>query len=316
MSFVGGGSDFFDYYKNNYGLVVSTTINQYVYTTVNRRLYSDIRISYSETEWPKKISLVKHHIIREAMKKTGVITSVDISYTADVPPAHVGSGLGSSSAIAVGVLHALHAYLGHYVSPAALAEEACAIEIDILKHPIGKQDQYASAFGGLNQIRFSKKDVMVNPLLVNESTVKDFQKKLLMFHTGLASVSANILPEQKRKLTSNRPIIDKMVQIAEKFKDSLIKKNIDDLGQLLHQNWILKQSLASNISNSKINRLYKDAREAGAVGGKILGSGGGGFLLVFADPKNHSRIRRALSKLKEVDFAFEPNGSRIIHASN
>lgn len=317
MSFVGGGSDLREFYRRRPGMVVSTAVDKYIYVFITRRFDDNIRVSYSKTEYAKRVEDIEHNIIREAMKLVGVREPVDIVYSGDLPPNSVGTGLGASSAIAVGVLNALHALKGEYVSPAKLAEEACRIEIEILKSPIGKQDQYAVAHGGFNEIRFHPDETVgVNPIHFWHETRDDLRRHLLLFYTGLPSDSHRVLSEQRKKTPTNLEALSKMVLLAERLGSALRQNRIDDFGHLLHENWILKKNLASKISNSLIDRAYERAVEAGATGGKILGSGGGGFLLLFCLPKKQKSVRTALRRLREVPFSFEPNGSRVIYTNS
>ena len=314
MSFAGGGSDLSDYYSNKCGCVVSTAINKYAYITVNHRFTDKIRVGYSQIEQVDKVDDIKHNIVREALKLVGVEKGVEIVYMSDVLPAHEGSGLGASSSILVGTLHALHAYKGEHVSAKQLAEESCKIDIGILKHPIGKQDQYAAAYGGFNYIQFnSDESVFIDPIILKKDIKENLNRNLLMFHTGISSRSDSILTEQKRNTKQNSHTIDKMVELAEELKSALQNNDLTEFGNTLHKGWIYKQKLSSNITNSIINSYYERARNAGAVGVKILGSGGGGFLLLYCEEKNQGNVRGALSDLKELHFKFEPEGSKIIY---
>ncbi|MGD0576783.1 MAG: GHMP kinase [Candidatus Staskawiczbacteria bacterium] len=314
MSFAGGGSDFKGYYQKNYGSVVSTAIDKYIYVTVNKKFDDSIRISYSKTEETDNVEKIEHNLVREAMKLTGVTKGIDISYMSDMLPAREGTGLGASSSLTVGILNALYAYKGQQASAEKLAKEACQIEIEILGDPIGKQDQYAAAFGGFNYIKFnSDGSVLVEPIKCGEKTKEELNKNLLLFYTGMNSISSEVLPEQKKKININLDNLDEMVKLAEELKKSLNNNDLQKFGEILHQGWILKQKLASKITNSAINDYYQKAREAGAVGGKILGSGGGGFLLFYCNPENQNKVRQALSNLKETFFKFETEGSKIVY---
>jgi D-glycero-alpha-D-manno-heptose-7-phosphate kinase len=320
MSFVGGGSDLKAYYQNHYGAVVSTAINKYVYVIVLKKFDDYIRVGYSTTELVEDVRDIKHNIIRESLKLVGGIeTSIDIVYMADVLPLKYGTGLGVSSSIAVGVLNALYAYKGEHVSAEILAQQACKIEIDILGAPIGKQDQYAAAYGGFNYIRFNNDEsVLVEPLFCDKLTKDQLSRRLLLFYTGLDSNSEAILTEQKANTYNNKDIketLRSMVKTADKVRTDLEQNNIDRLGHTLHQGWLAKSALASNITNSRIDDWYKKALNAGAVGGKILGSGGGGFLLIFCEEKYQDAVRQTLSVLKEIKFNFESDGSKIIYNS-
>jgi len=318
MSFAGGGSDLKTYYQHGYGSVVSTTINKYIYITVNKRFTDKIRVGYSKIEEVKNIEDIKHNLVREALKLLKITNrGIDIVYMSDLLPAHEGLGLGGSSSLIVGTLNALHAYKGENVSAETLAKEACKIEIEILGHPIGKQDQYAVAYGGFNHIKFNADEsVFINPVIFKKEVIEELNNRLLLFYTGINKRSDTILTEQRRKTKDNLDILNKMVELSEELLEELKCGNITKFGEILHKGWIYKQKLASNITNPIINSYYEKAREAGAVGGKILGSGGGGFLLFYCEEKNQNNIREALSNLKELSFNFEPEGSKIIYVND
>ena len=318
MSFAGGGSDLKTYYQHGYGSVVSTTFNKYIYITVNKRFTDKIRVGYSKIEEVKNIEDIKHNLVREALKLLGITNGgIDIVYMSDLLPAQEGSGLGGSSSLIVGTLNALHAYKGENVSAETLAREACKIEIEILGHPIGKQDQYAAAYGGFNHIKFNADEsVFVNPVIFKKEVIEELNNRLLLFYTGINTRSDTILTEQRRKTKDNLNILDKMVGLSEELLEELKSGNIKRFGEILHKGWVYKQKLASNITNPIINSYYEKAREAGAVGGKILGSGGGGFLLFYCEEKNQNDVRKALLNLKELFFKFEPEGSKIIYVND
>lgn len=314
ISFVGGGSDLRAYYSHRPGAVISTVINKYVYVGVNRRPDGKIRVSYSKAETVGNVDEVEHEIIREALKLTGFVNGIEVNYMGDFPIGNAGTGLGSSSALAVGVLNALYALKGEKVSDEKLAKDACEIEIERLKRPIGKQDQYAAACGGLNLIEFHPDEkVIVKPIQLEPHTLKSFRDTLLLFNTRMATASSAVLEEQKEKTKDNLEVLNSMVNLVSEMKQALIDKNFARIGALLHKNWISKKKLASKITNNAIDTYYEKAIEAGAWGGKILGSGGGGFLLICSPPENHNFIRNALSNLQEVNFQFEPNGSVIVY---
>jgi len=318
ISFAGGGSDISDYYRSNYGSVVSTAIDKYMYVTINKTFDQHIRIIYSKIEYVKKIEDIEHDLAREALKLLGINdTGMDICYMGDMLPAHTGSGLGASSSLTVGILNALHAYKGEHVLSKTLAEEACKIEIEILSRPIGKQDQYAAAYGDFNYIRFNNDEsVSVEPIICNMQIKDALLKNLILFYTGLDTRSDSILTEQKGKIPDHLSILNKMVELSDKLQKALENNNLTDFGDILHQNWIYKQKLASNITNPIIEDFYQKARKAGASGGKVLGSGGGGFLLLYCEEKNQSKVREALSNLREASFRFEPHGSKIVYNSD
>jgi D-glycero-alpha-D-manno-heptose-7-phosphate kinase len=313
MSFVGGGSDLKEYYKHTPGSVISTTIDKYVYTCVNERFTNHIRVGYSKVEMVDSIDKVEHNIVREALKAVGIDNKIEIMFMSDLLPKQEGSGLGASSAIAVGSLHALSAHKGIHMTPEQLAQGACNIEIEKMGCPIGKQDQYIAAYGGFNQITFYPDEtVVVNPITLSNNTRNNLNNNLLMFFTGISTRSDTILTEQKANTHTKLEVLDKMVYLTEDLRDSLCDGDLSRFGTLLHTNWLLKRQLSSNISNPIIDSYYDKAMNAGALGGKILGSGGGGFFLFYCEPEHKQSVKNVLCDLKEVKFGFEPHGSRIL----
>lgn len=314
VSFAGGGSDLAEYYQTGYGAVVSTAINKYIYITVNRKFDDLIRVSYSKTEMVHSVDQVEHNIIREALKLVGVTKGVEVVYMGDIPLGSAGIGLGSSSALAVGVLNALYAFQGRHIPAEQLAQEACRIELDILKHPMGKQDQYISAYGGFNYIQFNADDsVFTDPVIYKRETKKKLNERLMLFYTGIERRSSTILSEQQEKTVSNLELIGKMVVLAKRLQNDLINNLTDNFGEILHEGWVLKTKLAKGITSPLIDEYYEKARKVGAVGGKILGAGAGGFLLLYCPEKDQNNVRKVLKDLKESPFKFEPQGSKIIY---
>ncbi len=317
ISFVGGGSDIGSYYQYENGAVITTAINKYIYITVNKKFDNKIRASYSKTEIVDTVSELQHELIRECLKLTGIDGGIEITSISDIPSE--GTGLGSSSSYVVGLLNALYAYKGKHVTAARLAREACKIEIEILKKPIGKQDQYIAAYGGLQYVQFNKdSSVFVDPIICLARTKKEFAKRLLVLYTGLTRSTNPILNRQNKNVLSSkstRSKIRKMVLLARKMKQTLNRNKFKTFGEILHENWMLKKTLAEGVTTEKIDRWYKTAKKNGALGGKILGAGGGGFLLLFAERKNHQKILEALPELSRLEFSFEPQGSKIIFVS-
>lgn len=314
ISFVGGGTDNKGFYSYFPGSVVSTAINKYVYVAVNKKFDNKIRVSYSKTEIVDSVEELEHPLVKEALKLTKINGGIEITSIADIPSS--GTGLGSSSAFLVGLLNALYAYSGHHVSAEELALQACKIEIERLKEPIGKQDQYITAYGGLEYLQFNKNgSVFVDPIICKEETKKKLQKNLLMFYTGITRRANTVLKEQNEKIKedNHREILKKMTVCAKDLRNSLITNNLEKFGDLLNENWLLKKQLSSQISNPNIDLWYETGLKNGARGGKILGAGGGGFLLFYANPKDQIKIIKALSELKPIPFSFEPQGSRIIY---
>jgi D-glycero-alpha-D-manno-heptose-7-phosphate kinase len=318
MSFVGGGSDLPVFYRKHGGAVVSTAINQFVYITVNKKFDEKIRVSYSKTEEARTVDKIKHPLVREAMKLLEVEGGLEITSIADIPAR--GSGLGSSSSFTVGLLHALHAYAERYASAEQLAREACQIEIERCGEPIGKQDQYAAAFGGFNFIEFNPDDsVFVEPILCKRETLQRLQENLLMFYTGIVRSASAILKNQQAALEAEagkQKMLRRMVELARDLKAELQKNNLDAFGEIIHANWELKRSIAEQISTTQIDQWYNTARKHGAVGGKLLGAGSGGFMMFYAPRERHEEITRALKGLRRIDLRFEPQGSRIIFVHN
>jgi len=314
MSFAGGGSDLPAYYRRHGGAVLSTAIDKFVYVTVSKKFDASLRVSYSRTEEVERASELKHPIVRESMNLLGIEGGIEITSVADIPSK--GTGLGSSSSFAVGLLHALHAMSGRHVPAGQLASEAACIEMEKCREPIGKQDQYAAAFGGLNFLRFLPDDsVHVEPIVLPAGGRERINSHLALFYTGLTRSASEILAVQSKALESERKNEDamgRMVRYAEELRDELWKGNFDALGAILHENWLLKKSLVSGISSDQINAWYARALAAGALGGKLLGAGGGGFLLFYAPPDKQEAIAASLSELRRIPFSLEARGSRII----
>lgn len=312
VSFCGGGSDIADFYKEHGGCVLSTTINRYMYLTIHPYFDENkTSLKYSQNEIVNNINNIQHSIFHCVLNEQQ-ISGVEISSTADVPS---GTGLGSSSSFTVGLLHTLACYKGKYLSKGKLAEEACKVEIEKLGAPIGKQDQYAAAFGGLNFIAFHKDDtVSVEPVITKGDTLKQLQENLVMFYTGLTHDASKILSEQKKniKKTDKTKNLIRMCELAKDMKKSLEENEIRDFGEILNEGWRKKREMAGNISNVRIDELYKCALENGAYGGKLLGAGGGGFLLFYC-PKEKQALLREKLRLKSFSFQFEHDGSSIIY---
>lgn len=314
MSFVGGGSDLASFYEKTPGAVVSVTINKHIYITVNKKFDNRIRLSYSKTEDVDSIDKIKHNIVRESLKKLRFNGGLEITSIADIPSK--GTGLGSSSSFAVGIFNALYAYKKEFASQETLAINACELEIESLKEPIGKQDQYAAAYGGFNFIQFNPDgSVSVNPIICLKETRKRLEDNLLMFYTGITRSASEILKKQKKNTQANKrnfSIMKKMVDLTFILRDEIQKNNLESFGKILHENWMLKKEMAEGISNSVIDNWYETGIKNGALGGKILGAGGGGFLMFYAPQEKHQQIIDALPRLRPMDFEFEYQGSKII----
>ena len=311
ISFVGGGTDLKSFYYREDGMVLSTAIDKYVYVIVKERFDDKIYINYSVKEIVDNVSQIKHQLVRESMKKVGIEKGVEITTLADIPSE--GSGLGSSSTVTVGLLNALYNYVGKQVTLEQIAREACEIEIDICRKPIGKQDQYVAAYGGLNKITFHPDEsVSVDKVPLFNKDLILLGSRLLLFFTNKTRKSDAILKKQKKTTGDKRAILRRMKDFVPKLESSLKRSKFTMLGKLLHENWLLKKSLVGSISNPEINKMYKSAMDAGALGGKICGAGGGGFLLIYVPKGKQDRVREALSDYRELHFMLDSFGSRII----
>jgi D-glycero-alpha-D-manno-heptose-7-phosphate kinase len=315
ISFVGGGSDLPAFYRHEPGAVVSTAINKYIYITVNHKFDQKIRASYSVTEIVDTVDELQHELIREALRLVQILGGVEITSISDIPSQ--GTGLGSSSTYTVGLLKALYAQVGRHVGAERLAYEACQIEIETCGKPIGKQDQYIAAYGGLQFIQFNPDEtVAIEPIICSPATRQQLQERLLLLYTGLTRSANDILAEQSRNTasdTTKRATMRAMVQLAYDLREALSQDNLSAFGEILHEGWMRKKQMASTISNSRIDDYYARARKHGAVGGKIAGAGAGGFLLLYAPPQFHQAIVAALPGLRPVPFQFEPRGSTIVY---
>lgn len=314
ISFIGGGSDLESFYGREYGAVISTSINKYMYIMIHPYFHDKIRVKYSKTEDVEDIDELKHPLVRECLRLTGIEKGIEIASIADVP---AGTGIGSSSTFTVCLLHALYTYKRKFVSKERLAKDACKLEINILKEPIGKQDQYAASYGGLNYIRFNRDEtVFVEPIVWDSGLKRRLERNLLMFYVGNVRKASRILKEQKKNMSKEDKYekIRKMVQLAEELRDSLNRGRIRAVGEIMHEGWLLKKELARGVSNSTFDHYYKTALKAGAVGGKLLGAGGGGFLLFYCEPKYQNMVRRSLNQ-RELKFRLDNEGAKIIYMS-
>lgn len=312
VSFCGGGSDMADFYRMHGGCVLSTSINKYMYISIHPYFNeSQTALKYSQNEIVDDISQIRHRILRRVLTDMDV-SGVEIVSTADVPS---GTGLGSSSSFTVGLLHTLNCYKGKYVSQKKLAEEACRVEIEKLGAPIGKQDQYAAACGGLNLITFHQNDeVTVEPIIMDKNTCRALEDNLVMFYTGITHDANQILAEQKQNIsqTDKTNNLIRMCGLAKEMKSSLERNDISVFGRILNEGWQLKRELASGISGQAIDDMYEKALLNGAVGGKLLGAGGGGFLLFYCEKDKQAQLEEALG-LRRFDFHFEFDGTSVVY---
>lgn len=311
VSLFGGGTDFRSYFEVDGGAVLTTAIDKYIFVTIKKRFDEKLRIGYTKTEMVDSVDEVQHELIRQALRKTGITQGVEITTMGDIPSA--GSGLGSSSTVTVGSLHAMYTYLGQLVTAEQLAREACQIEIDELGRPIGIQDQYIAAYGGLRLMEFSTDgQVCSENVVLSEDRLRTLNENLLLFFTGITRQSSTILTEQSSAIDQHRKVLRRIKEMAYMARDELKAGNIDAIGEMLHESWQLKKGLARNISNAEIDNIYHVARQAGATGGKITGAGGGGFLLLYCPHEKQDAVRAALSDLQELPFRIENDGSKVI----
>lgn len=316
VSFVGGGSDLPSFYRRYEGAVLSCSIARYSFVIIHPFFDSDnFNLKYSRTEVTSDVATIENPILREVLRFLGIKGGLEVASIADIP---AGTGLGSSSSFCVALLNGLYAHAGKFVSKERLAAEACVIEIERLGEPIGKQDQYAAAFGGINFIEFHKNDsVTVEPLPLPRDVTAALERSLMLFYTGVQRSAGEILAAQKARIEGDETAVTtlrRMVDLSYGVRDTLTSGDLDGFGRLLHENWMLKRSVTDQISTATIDRLYDTARSAGALGGKIAGAGGGGFLVLYCPPPAQANVRAALRGLREIDFSFDLEGARIVFA--
>lgn len=311
ISFTGGGTDIEDYYRAHGGAVVNTAIDKYIYITVNKRFDESIRVSYAQTEIVDEVAQLRHDIVRVALQMVGIDGGVEITSIADVPS---GTGLGSSSSFTVGLLNALYTYQGYQLDAEELAERACRIEIDILGNPIGKQDQYAAAYGGLSYFQFQPNGkVLHQRIRISQRDRQRMDRKLVMLYTGIRRSANGILREQKQNIADRMAALDFMKRQADEMYRELTQNGFSpSFAQALDEGWKRKRSLTASISSGDIDKLYETAMAAGAAGGKLLGAGGGGFLLFYCDEERQDALSEALG-LREMEFSLCPHGSRVVY---
>ena len=313
ISFAGGGTDFPDFYKIDGGCVISSAIDKYIYVIIKERFDDKIRAGYSKTEMVDSVDEIEHELVRECLRKTGITHGVEISTMADIPSE--GSGLGSSSSVTVGLLNAMYAYMGEIVPAEQLAAQACEIEIDVLGKPIGKQDQYIAAYGNLRLIQFTPSgEIQVEQIDMDPERKKRLSSSLMLFFTGITRKADNILSEQKKNISSRMDTLNEMRKQAFDVCDGVRKGHIECIGQTMHKGWMLKKQLAGKVSTDEIDKIYESALDAGALGGKIAGAGGGGFLLLYCPPERHMAVRNRMREagLKELSFSLERDGTKVI----
>jgi len=315
ISFAGGGTDLPEYYSKEDGQVISTGIDKYIYVAVKRQTAISeykFRINWSKVEFKDRIEDIEHPIVREALKMMGLDIPLEVSTFADIP---ANTGLGSSSSFAVGLLHALFALKGKMVTKGTLADMASRLEIDILKRNIGKQDHYAASYGSLNVFTFHKEgSVSVEPVFYKPEVKQAIESHLMLFYTAIKRDAHQILTVQNMKTEQKRHVLGEMKNQVAQFREIFSSgKDICEFGRLLHRGWLLKKSITDEISSDEIDQHYERAMKAGALGGKLLGAGGGGFLLFFVEPKKQESVSRALKGLYQLPFKFENAGTRITY---
>ena len=316
VSFCGGGTDIASFYKNDVegGRVTSFSFARYVYVTVNKRFDDSVRVSYSKTEIVDDFEDLEHELVREAMRLTGVTSGVEITTIAEIPSR--GTGLGSSSAVTVGLLNALHHFAGSNPDSITLAEQACKIEIDILGQPIGKQDQYAAAFGGINHFQFKSDGiVIIEPLSVERSAASDFVKNFTLLYTGITRSANQILEEQIENTVDKSEMLVQIRDQASLARELIEAGDVVKLAELLNQAWEIKQTLASGITIPEINELYSEILSSGSKGGKLLGAGGGGFILFQSDENIREELSKRLPNNQQLNLDIDWEGSIILHGN-
>ncbi|MDJ0753678.1 MAG: hypothetical protein QNJ45_09190 [Ardenticatenaceae bacterium] len=310
VSFLGGGTDFPSYFLEDGGCVLSTAIDKFIYVAIKKRFDQKLRIGYTKTEMVDHLDDIQHELIREALRKTNITAGVEVTTMGDIPSE--GSGLGSSSTVTVGALHAMYTYLGELPSAKELAKQACEIEIETLKAPIGMQDQYIASFGGFRFIEFQTDGrIKVSRINLDENCLRYLNDNTMLFFTGITRKANAILKEQKDNIRQQRLVLEEMKDLAYMARSEIERGNVDSLGKMLHQSWLLKKQLAAQISNPDIDDLYALAIKAGATGGKISGAGGGGFLLLYCPYEKQQSVRETL-KLQELPFELAIDGSKVI----
>ena len=311
IGLLGGGTDLPGYYREHGGRVLNCALDKYIYVIVKQRFDDDIYVNYSRKEIVSRVEDLQHELVREAMQMTGVRNGVEITTLADIPSA--GSGLGSSSAVTVGLLHALFAYQGRQVSAEELAERACIIEIERCGKPIGKQDQYIAALGGIRDIRFGPGDeVVAEEMALSPAERRALQRQVMLFYTGVTRSANSILAEQNANIATTRPQLHILRDLAGFAVDRLRNGDVDAIGPAVRESWEVKRKLASGVSNNRIDVAVSQALDAGASGAKLTGAGGGGFLLVICPLERQHAVRQSLADMQELPVKLDRLGSRVV----
>jgi len=310
IGLLGGGTDLPSYYREHGGRVLNCALDKYVYVIVKQRFDDEIYVNYSKKEIVSRVEDLEHELVREAMLMTGVASGVEITTLADIPSS--GSGLGSSSAVTVGLLQALFAYQGRQVSAAELAESACEIELERCGKPIGKQDQYVAAFGGIRDLRFGPgEEVVAEEVTLSAPERRRLQEQIMLFYTGITRSATPILAEQNANVETTQPQLDLLRDLAGFAAERLRSGDVDAIGPAIRESWEAKRKLASGVSNDKIDEAVSRALDAGASGVKLTGAGGGGFLLVICPMENQRAVRDSLAGMQEFPIRLDRLGSRV-----
>jgi D-glycero-alpha-D-manno-heptose-7-phosphate kinase len=311
IGLLGGGTDLPDYYRPYGGRVLNAAIDKYIYVIVKQRFDDQIYVNYSKKEIVSRVEDLEHELVREAMLMTGVTSGVEITTLADIPS--TGSGLGSSSSVTVGLLHALYGYQGRQVSAQELAERACEIEIERCGKPIGKQDQYIAAFGGIRDLHFGPgEEVTAHEVRLPTAELRALQRQIMLFYTGITRSANTILAEQNANIESTRSSLDLLRDLTALAVERLHQGDTDAIGPAIRESWEAKRKLAAGVSNASIDASVAAALDAGASGVKITGAGGGGFVLVLCDMEHQRAVRQALSYMQELPIRLDPFGSRVV----
>ncbi len=316
FSLGGGGTDLPAYYREHGGFVVTAAIDSYMYVTANQRFYPSIRLAYSETEIVDDVARIRHPIFREALKMAGIASGIELTSVADLPS---NSGLGSSSSFTVALLNALHTYKREFVSSERLAREACELEMERLGEPVGKQDQYIAAFGNVTALTIERDgSVSVEPVPVRGEVLDELQRNLLVMYSGVERPAKLVLTEQGQRVKAADPAtlesMHRIKALGRDVYDLLVRGNVDLYGELLHEHWSHKKRLASKMTDAALDEHYAAARQAGAIGGKLIGAGGGGFFMFYVRPAERRRVAETLTArgLRPLRFRFDLDGARIL----
>lgn len=318
ISFFGGGTDYPDYFtKYGEGAVLGTAIDKYVFVSI-AKFYSklfdySIRISYKQVECVNSLDEITHTPFRECLRLHGIENDVEVDYTAELP---AYTGLGSSSSFIVGLLKSLHAFKGQEINKLDLAREAIRVEREILHESVGYQDQTFASFGGLNVIKFTQDKITVQPVILSQPRLDDFENHLMLFFTGIKRKASEIVSKQITKVDQNKETLDSLRQMVNQAHDILAgTSHLSEFGKLLDKGWRMKKKLDDTISNDTIDKIYDDGISAGALGGKLLGAGGGGFVLFFVPPAKKESVRSKLSHLTEIPIKISNKGSHILNGT-